>query len=102
MHEFLSVSPDPSKKANRSVPVERTTWYKFAPNNSNGIIKGSRNSKTIEYAGALCGSIPRLLAASPTKVLTRAALTMLPILVFSDLVFNINTCSFTLSLKMPY
>jgi hypothetical protein len=75
----------------RSVPVERITWRKFAPNNSNGIARGSRNSKTIEYAGASCGRIPRLLAASPTNVLTNAALTMLPILVFSDLVFHKNT-----------
>lgn len=39
----------------------------------------------MEYAGASKGIMPRLLAASPTKVLTRAALTMPPISVFSDL-----------------
>lgn len=39
----------------------------------------------IEYARASYGIMPILLAARPTNVLTRAALTMLPILVFSDL-----------------
>ena len=39
----------------------------------------------IEYACASYGIMPILLAARPTNVHTRAALTMLPILVFSDL-----------------
>lgn len=77
--------PEPSKKAESKLPVELMTCFRSALNNNNGIVNGSRNSKTVEYAGASQGIMPKLLAASPTKVLTRAALTMLPIFVFSDL-----------------
>lgn len=82
---MLSTIPDPSKKANSNVPADRMTRRRSALNNSNGTVKGSINSMIIEYARASCGIMPTLLAARPTKVLTKAALTMLPILVFSDL-----------------
>lgn len=58
---------------------------KSALNNSNGTATGSKISKTILYAWASEGRIPKLLAARPTKVLTSAPLSALPILVFSDL-----------------
>nr|GME17556.1 unnamed product [Ipomoea batatas] len=74
-----------AKNAKNRGPVDLNTLLKSALNNSNGIVNGSKNPNTVEYAGAPCGIIPTLLAASPTKVLTNAALSMLPILVFSDL-----------------
>lgn len=82
---MLSTIPDRSKKTNSNVPVDRMTRCRSALNNSNGTAKGSINSMIIEYARASYGIMPILLAARPTNVLTRAALTMLPILVFSDL-----------------
>ena len=81
---MLSTIPDPSKKVNSNVPVDRTR-RRSAVNNSNGTVKGRLNSMIIEYARASYGIMPILLAVRPTNVLTRAAITMLPILVFSDL-----------------
>lgn len=67
------------------MPVDCTIRRKSALNSSNGIDNGSKNSKNTAYAFASYGIMPKLLAASPSNVLTRAALTMLPSFVFSDL-----------------
>lgn len=80
--------PEPNKKAKRSVPVDFITRRKSALNNSKGTASGSKNSKTIGKAGASDAMIPKLLAASPTNVLTKAPLNALPIFVFSDLQFK--------------
>lgn len=71
--------PDPSKKAKSRVPVDWMTRRKSARNNSKGTAMGSRNSNTIPYPCASLDKIPKLLAASPTKVLTNAPLNVLPI-----------------------
>lgn len=77
--------PEPNKKAKRSVPVDLMTRRKSALKRSKGTARGSRNCKTTSYAGTSLESIPKLLAASPTKMLTREPLSVLPSLVFSDL-----------------
>lgn len=79
--------PEPNKNAKRRVPVDFITRRKSALNNSNGTANGSKNSKTVAKAGASDAMIPKLLAASPTNVLTKAPLNALPIFVFSDLQF---------------
>lgn len=68
-----------------SAPVDCITRRKSALNNSSGTASGNRKFNTTEYAGASQEIIPKLLAASPTKVLTKAPLSALPIFVFSDL-----------------
>lgn len=80
--------PEPIKKAKRSVPVDFITPRKSALNNSIGTANGSKKSITIGKAAASEAMIPKLLAASPTNVLTKAPLKALPIFVFSDLQFK--------------
>lgn len=81
-----SILPDPSKKAKRRAPVDLITRRKSALYKSNGTASGSRNSNTIENAGAFDEIIPKLLAASPINVLTNAPLNAAPTFVFfSDL-----------------
>ena len=79
-------APEPSKKAKRSAPVDLITRRISALYNKSGTAAGRKNSNTIENAGALDAISPKLLAASPIKVLTNAPLNAPPILVFfSDL-----------------
>lgn len=100
------IIPDPSKKAKSNTPVDRTTRRKSARNRSNGTAIGSRYSMTIEYAGASQAMIPRLLAASPTRMLTNDPLNALPTFVFSDLqtqitITHIKTTLFELLNLIP-
>lgn len=68
--------------------MDLITRRKSALNSNKGTARGSKNSKTIEYAGDSHETTPKLLAASPIKVLTNAPLNALPILVRSDLQFK--------------